>query len=296
MSPEANNLAVLNHASFEASRAYNLEHYDISSALQTTLEIPELLAIFSQKIANTVPHTGYLYQNSEFSMALAQGIVTRHSCSYALKIDGMDLGEIKLMRASRFKPQDLKTLEQLLCCLIYPLRNASLYQRALNQAYTDALTQAWNRSAFNETLHREAKLAERNAVALSLIFLDIDHFKTINDQHGHDCGDQALKSVAKWIRQRIRGGDMLFRYGGEEFVMLLVDTAIQGAQSLAEEIRQDIASRTLAYDMETLKLTASLGVATWLRPEALQHFVNRADNAMYIAKKRGRNQVIAAND
>ncbi len=296
MSNEAVNLAVVNNTSFEASRAYDLQHYDISSALQTTLEFHELLTIFSQKIQPFVPHSGFVYQNTEFDLDISQGIVSRHNCSYMLKIEDMNLGELKFMRSTRFKPQELINLEQLLCCLIYPLRNAGLLKQALNQAYTDPLTGTWNRSAFNDHLQRELRLAERNDWPFSLIFIDIDHFKNINDTYGHACGDQALKSVAKWIKQRIRRSDMLFRYGGEEFVILLSDTDVVGAEILAEKVRQKLDQHTLAHDMAALKLTASFGVAGWRNQESLSQLIDRADNAMYIAKKRGRNQVVVANE
>lgn len=287
-------LAVVSNKTFSASTAVNLHHYDISSALQTTLEFDELIAIFCTKIQATIPHNGVEYTNDEFNMEYKRGIVARHSCSYVLKVEEQQLGELKLMRSQRFSQDELKMLESLLCCLIYPLRNATLFQQALKKAYTDPLTKANNRAAFYDSLQREIKRANRASQNFSLIFVDIDYFKSINDDYGHDCGDLALASVASWMMDSVRGSDAVFRYGGEEFVILLSDTNSEGAAVIAERIRADIESHTLAYGMEVLNITASLGVSTLKGDDTPDSLVKRADEAMYRAKRQGRNRVCLA--
>lgn len=288
-------LAVVSNKSFEASTAVNLHHYDISSALQTTLEFNELISIFSKKIHATLPHTSVEYNNAEFNMDFTRGIVGRHSCSYALKVEDQQLGELKLTRTQRFSKDELKMLESLLCCLIYPLRNATLFHQALQMAYTDPLTKTNNRAAFNDTLLREIKRARRCDQALSLIFVDIDHFKLINDNHGHSCGDLALGSVASWIKDSVRGSDIVFRYGGEEFVILLAGTHLDDAAIIAERMRSDIESHTLAYGMTVLNITASLGVSSLNENDTMESLIKRADSAMYTAKNQGRNRVCLGN-
>ncbi len=284
-------LAVVSNKSFEASTAVNLHHYDISSALQTTLEFNELISIFSKKIQATLPHTSVEYNNAEFDLEFSRGIVSRHTCSYALKVEDQQLGELKLTRSHRFSKEELKMLESLLCCLIYPLRNATLFHQALQMAYTDLLTKTNNRASFNDVLQREIKRARRSEQALSLIFVDIDHFKQINDEHGHACGDLALASVANWIKDSVRGSDIVFRYGGEEFVILLADTQLDGAAVIAERVRNGIESHTLAYGMAVLNITASLGISCLTANDGMDSLIKRADNAMYSAKKQGRNRV-----
>ncbi|PKM13139.1 MAG: GGDEF domain-containing protein [Gammaproteobacteria bacterium HGW-Gammaproteobacteria-3] len=286
-------LAVVNSNTFEATKTVNLHHYDISSALQTTLEFNQLLNIFSNKIQNLLPHSGFIYSNPAFDLEIQNGIVTRNTCSYALKIEDLSLGELKLMRRQKFSAADMSLLETLLCCLIYPLKNATLYKQAINQAFTDPLTQTQNRTAFNDSVEREIYLARRSNKPLGLIFLDIDHFKAINDQFGHECGDIVLTSVAKWIRESIRNSDVVYRYGGEEFVVLLRETDAEGALLLAERIRRHIENHTLAYGMETLKLTASFGVSSLRDNDDIEHLLVRADQAMYRAKNSGRNRVVA---
>ena len=288
------NLAVISNNTFEATKAVNLHNYDISSALQTTLEFNELIAIFCSKIANKIPHSAYVYINKEFDLEVKSGVFTRHSCNYALKVEQQQLGELKLMSNHRFSDADLQLLETLLCCLIYPLKNATLFHQALKMAYTDPLTQSNNRASFNDSIKREISLATRNTKELSLIFFDIDHFKTINDTYGHECGDLALTSSARWIKESLRDSDIVFRYGGEEFVILLSDTDANGAELLAERIRASIEQHTIAYGMDTIKLTASLGVSTLHSDDTAESFVKRADEAMYKAKHNGRNQVVAA--
>jgi len=291
MKEDSANLAIVSNNTFDASKAVNLHHYDISSALQTTLEFNELIKIFSDKIRELIPHNGFVYENDEFNLEISQGIVTKHSCTYALKVEDMPLGNLKIMRRQRFDDEEIKLLESLLCSLIYPLRNATLFNQALKMAYTDPLTKTNNRTAFDDSLKREIKLAHRNSTHLSVIFFDIDHFKAINDTYGHDCGDIALSSAANCIKEAVRGSDIVFRYGGEEFVILLNDTNIDGAKLMAERIRQSIENHTIAYGMETIKLTASLGVSCLKGNDTPDTIIQRADAAMYQAKQNGRNQI-----
>lgn len=289
-----NNLAVITNNTFEATKAVNLHHYDISSALQTTLEFNDLITIFCSKIEKMVPHSAFVYKNAEFNVEIKNGVFAKHSCNYALKVEQQQLGELKLTRNTRFQENELRLLESLLCCLIYPLKNATLYHQALNMAYTDPLTKTNNRASFDSALKREISLAHRGNSDLSVIFLDIDHFKSINDNYGHNCGDYALSSVANWVRDSLRESDLIFRYGGEEFVILLSNTDFKGAKLLAERIRKTIENHTLAYGMDVLKITASLGVSSLCESDCAESFVTRADTAMYQAKNSGRNRVVAA--
>lgn len=294
MTIKSANLAVINNNTFEATKVVNLNHYDISSALQTTLEFTKLIPIFCGKIESMIPHSAFVYTNAEFELEIKSGVFTRHSCTYALKVEDQHLGELKLMRNHRFSDSEIELLETLLCCLIYPLKNATLFHQALKMAYTDPLTQTNNRASFNDSVKREMSLAARHGKNLSIIFLDIDHFKAINDQHGHECGDITLTAVAKWVKESLRSSDAVFRFGGEEFVILLSDTDLAGAKLLAERIRATIESHTIAHDMAAIKVTASLGVSTLHADDTGDTFIKRADEAMYKAKKSGRNRVMPA--
>ena len=291
MKKKSANLAVVSNNTFEASKAVNLHHYDISSALQTTLEFNELIDIFSNQIKILIPHNGFVYENDAFDLNISRGIVTKNSCSYALKVENMQLGSLKIMRRQRFADEEIKLLETLLCSLIYPLKNATLYNQALKMAFTDPLTKTNNRTAFSDSLQREINLSLRSSRDLSLVFFDIDHFKQVNDTYGHECGDMVLASAANCIKESLRGSDIVFRYGGEEFVILLSDTDLAGAKTISERIRLKIENHTIAYGMNTLKLTASLGISTLRKNDTPESLTKRADKAMYLAKENGRNQI-----
>ncbi len=289
------NTAVIGNSIHEASKFVDLNHYDIGTALQTTLEFNKLIAIFSSKIESMIHHSAFVYTNAEFGLEIRSGVFTQHSCTYALKFEGQSLGELKLMRNHRFDDAEFELLETLLCCLIYPLKNATLYHQALKMAYTDPLTQTHNRASFNDAVKREMSLAVRHTRSLSIIVLDLDHFKAINDHHGHKCGDIALTAAAQWIKESLRSSDVVFRIGGEEFAILLSDTDLAGAELLAERIRNAIEFQTLSYDQATIKITASLGTSTLHADDTVDTFIKRAVEAMCKAKKNGRNQVRLAS-
>lgn len=155
----------------------------------------------------------------------------------------------------------------------------------------DALTQLLNRRFLPAILARESEIARTEGKPFALLLIDVDHFKRINDQHGHQAGDRVLQQVAAILQNTVRSGDFVFRYGGEEFLVLLVEMDPQHAQRVAEKIRKRIASETLMIaGGEQLKVTVSIGVAMHDGHPDYQRLVNRADDAMYRAKQSGRNR------
>ena len=164
-------------------------------------------------------------------------------------------------------------------------------------AITDELTGLKNRRYLMERLHAELKQVARTARPLACIMFDLDHFKHINDTYGHETGDRILQEVAAAARRQCRESDVLSRFGGEEFMLVLPDTTLDGAVEMAERLRQAIAScQVTLEDGETLTATASFGV-TWLK-ELQQEMVaaktallKRVDDALYAAKDRGRNRI-----
>jgi diguanylate cyclase len=169
------------------------------------------------------------------------------------------------------------------------LRTLALAER---QAATDGLTGLANNRSFRDVLKRSTALADRAGVPLSALMLDIDHFKKVNDNFGHDRGDQALAAIAAAIAGGIRASDFAARYGGEEFVVLLPDTNLDGALAVAETLRTAIASMPLAA---IGLLTVSVGVATMPDHAADgDTLIRAADGALYLAKERGRNRVEVA--
>ncbi|HEY0892218.1 MAG TPA: GGDEF domain-containing protein, partial [Cellvibrio sp.] len=208
------------------------------------------------------------------------------------------LGEIIFSRSKRFAEAELITLEFLLSSLIYPLRNAIRYQTAMRLALLDPLTLLGNRAALDTALRRELQMAERHQHELSLLMVDVDFFKKINDEYGHHRGDLVLCEIAKGIQSACRGSDITFRYGGEEFVVVLGKTDAERAKIIAERIRQQIAESHIKYNGKTIGTTVSIGIATRHsnEKEHINDLFERADKALYIAKNSGRNCVISSDE
>ena len=163
-------------------------------------------------------------------------------------------------------------------------------------AHTDALTRIYNKGYLLEALDAELKRAKALHTDLSIIFFDLDHFKTINDTFGHDAGDCVLKEIAEFIRgELLRPRDIFARYGGEEFVILLPGGNAQGTAALAERIRAAVDAHVFVYDDKRMPVTCSMGVATLLPGiESASTLLKAADKAGYASKQNGRNRVTIA--
>jgi len=267
---------------------------EITQSLQTTLDPTRLIEIFSAEVGALIVHQGIRYRNEDIELDLKLGRQARHACSYHLNIGDEPLGNLTFRRNQKFTDAEIEALELLLCSLLYPLRNGLLYEDALQLAQKDPLTGICNRAALDEMLQRELSHALRKDTALSLLVLDIDHFKNINDRYGHIVGDCALKAIANMVNTCKRDGDLLFRYGGEEFVVLMRDTDLTGAHLLAERIRTYIADNSCNCSGAELNVTASIGVSELQQHDSPVSMFSRADQALYRAKKSGRNQVCIA--
>jgi diguanylate cyclase (GGDEF)-like protein len=193
------------------------------------------------------------------------------------------------VEARAWSIDDMSLFGSLADHLSVAIENAELHQERERQAVIDGLTGVANRRSFNEMLAREFERAKRYDQPLSLVLIDLDHLKKINDTYGHQAGDEAIKSIGSVLRQSSRSVDLPARYGGEEFCVLLPNTEIDMAEQLAERLRRLINEVSLT-DVGTI--SASIGVATYPHhaddPDIL---LKRADEALYVAKQNGRNQV-----
>ena len=263
----------------------------IAARLQTTLEVDKLIVIFAQEIKSSVAYHSISYQHPEPGLEITLGEVARHTCSYRLVVNAQFLGQVVFTRKRKFTQNESQTLEGLLCSLVYPLRNALLYREAQQAAFRDPLTGINNRSTMSVTLNREVDLARRHDMPLSVMMLDIDRFKSINDNYGHAAGDSVICAVAEAVGSCIRSSDMMFRYGGEEFAIILNNTGPGGAVLLAERIRQAVESVGCAYNDAVIHFTVSVGVAFLDSKDDDELLFKRADDALYQAKAEGRNRV-----
>ena len=268
--------------------------FELVNTLQSTLDLAEQLRIFKCWIEQNIAVEGLHYHQPQHHISIALGVEAKHHSHYRLTTDDENLGEIQFSRGKPFSEEELSQLETALSSLLYPVRNALRYHVAVETALRDPLTGTGNRIALDNALRRECQLAERYAQAVSLLVIDIDHFKNINDSFGHTVGDQVLKQVATAIRTVTRETDMTFRYGGEEFVVVLSKTNIDGANLIAERVRQCIEQQQFKTQSGNTKVTVSLGASTLQQKENIKNLFDRADHALYQAKSLGRNRVVSA--
>lgn len=223
------------------------------------------------------------------------GFRTRSILCSPLISRGRIIGVVEMMNRSRgrFDADDLAMLTTLAEPGAIALENAVLYQKASELSVTDDLTKLFNSRYLNVHLRREIKRSRRYGVPVSLIFLDLDGFKTVNDRFGHLAGSRALFEVGQVISETVREIDVISRYGGDEFTVILPQTGAPGAVIIAERMRQSIEERVFLTQMgHDVRLTASFGVATF--PDhgtTKEDLIQKADQAMYRIKDKNKNGV-----
>jgi diguanylate cyclase (GGDEF)-like protein len=266
--------------------------FRLSSVLQSSLDIEQVLATFFEELRPLAQFSGLVYQHEARQVEINQGKKATHSCGYRITTAQDHLGEITFYRGKRFKESELEFLEDILSTLICPLRNSLQYREALIASLTDPLTGSGNRLSLDNTLLREMELAKRHQSPLSLLVIDVDDFKNINDEFGHKTGDVALQRIAQQLTIVNRLTDLSFRYGGEEFVVLLNKTSLSGATVIGERIRAAIEGTQFKDANKCFKITVSIGAASLKPNDNKDRLFQRADKALYQAKKSGKNIVI----
>ena len=264
----------------------------LTRSLQTTLNLSRLLEIFAAECREVVPFDSLAFANDADGTSLRLGEAGRHTLSYGLVLGTERLGQLTFSRDKRFGVRETERLDVLGSHLLYPLRNALLYRNALLVAARDPLTGAFNRATLEHSLHREVGLARRHDTPFSVVMLDLDHFKTINDRHGHLVGDCVLKEAVRLFQRCVRDSDLLFRFGGEEFAVLLANSDLAGARRLAERMRGAMAAARITCSGHTVSVSVSAGVAQWRDDEPPDGVLRRADAALYDAKEAGRDRVM----
>ena len=265
-----------------------------SNLLLRSLDIGEVLRLFASEMMRDFTLESAIYRHTAFNIKMEFGDNGMHRCEYALAFNGESFGELQFTRNKRFAKRELERLEFSISSLIPALCNALQYLNAMQTATRDALTGVGNRVALEITGEREIAIARRTNQPTTILVLDIDHFKRINDRYGHSAGDRVLVETARRLRENCRESDSVFRFGGEEFVVLLSQTDENGAFAIAERIRNAIATMSTQYAQTGIHVTASIGIACLNRGEGLHAWFDRADRALYLAKQTGRNRVMRA--
>jgi diguanylate cyclase (GGDEF)-like protein len=191
-----------------------------------------------------------------------------------------------------FDDEDVDALVILLRQAETAIENSFLYEEAVRLSLTDGLTGLWNRRNFDLRLESELSRAVRFSEPFAVVFVELDQMKVVNDRHGHQAGDTVLIELARRLSEAVREVDLVARWGGDEFTLLLPKTGLAGALLLAEKIRAAVADAPFRVDTGALDITISVGVAAY--PEhgaAGKDLMAAADAAMYRAKARGRNRV-----
>jgi diguanylate cyclase (GGDEF)-like protein len=248
----------------------------ISAALMATL----LLGVGNVYWAFPALMVAYFMLDTRQATILAGGFA---GCFLAIVWD--ELPAVNLIKIS------LTLVVTVLLAHAFSLTNRRQMEALRRMANVDPLTGAGNRRAQNLKLDAAHAIFRRNSSPASVLIFDIDHFKKINDAYGHITGDQVLVDLCELLRRSTRATESLYRYGGEEFVLVAEQTAVDTAVNLAEKLRARIAHDVFASGIQ---LTVSIGVAELQRGESREAWLGRADAALYRAKGRGRNQVIVA--
>lgn len=243
-------------------------------------------------VQEQIPEKCQIQVNVGFSMASPNEVA-----AYPLMYKEKVLGVMLLGTFGHYPVEELTLVEYLANQIAITLDNALTHEKVERLSITDGLTGLFNRSFLSERLEEEFSKALRYEAPLSILIMDVDFFKRVNDAFGHLVGDNALMTVAQILRQSVRVSDVVCRYGGEEFVVLLPHTNLEKALAVAEKIRLAV-SETSVPGMGEQRLTISIGAAGLpdIRVGSMRELVRKADEALYRAKEGGRNQVVRAKN
>lgn len=258
--------------------------------LVSAREPEELLHRFFHELRTLLPCDAFAYRNDALGLGVRYGIVGRCHAEYRLTLDGQSLGFIGFSRRRKFAEEDLALVEGAIGLLLHPLCNALRLLEARDSARRDPLTGVFNRAAMDETLDRQLAGIGASGDGCSLLILDIDNFKQINDRFGHAVGDDVLQALARVLQSACRGSDPVFRYAGDEFVVAMPQADANGAACMAERLRQAVETHDFGLP-EDASVEISLGTATYRTGDTADTLLQRADRGLYRAKGAGRNRV-----
>lgn len=269
--------------------ASNIAAVQLLMSLQASLDIEQVIKTLYAELQRGISLSGLRFATGgSDELEVRCGRRARCRWVYSLTISGQKLGELTLYRTKSTSDAEERLMESLVGLITLPVRNALKYRAALRAARHCPLTGLMNRAAMEEQVSREIELSSRHRQPMALIVLDVDQFKAINDTHGHQVGDEVLKSVAEALRECARQSDLVFRYAGDEFVIALSHTDLAGAEAVAERILKHTTD-TVIHDQDAeVRYGVSIGIASMSAGDTWASLFDRADRALYGAKRAGR--------
>jgi diguanylate cyclase (GGDEF)-like protein len=260
--------------------------------LQTTLELAQQLQMFSMAVGKILPVTALTLLTAVGEYKAAGSYSGEHEYRSMLVLNEQCLAELVYQSEHPVTPMQQRKLLELEQQWLFPLRNALIVTRLQQLALRDTLTGLGNRRFFDDAIQKALQLTERKQQPLVLILLDLDNFKQVNDNFGHHAGDEVLLAVADAMRSTLRASDNLFRFGGDEFAVLLTAEDAHSAELVAHRLVKAISQHHICVKFG---VSASAGLASHLHDESVKAIFNRADAALYEAKQNGKNVVRTAS-
>jgi diguanylate cyclase len=267
---------------------FNLEK-DRKEVIELRLELARLLKEVINFVSSSVAHNDKVNRNLDQLLSRVDGDITPQQIHQIVD---------EILNETRMAINNGELLsERLNTAMVEVNKLKRELEQTKREAKTDTLTGLANRKAFDDLVNKVTQDADSSGLDVCLLFCDLDNFKDINDHHGHLVGDQVLKVIANALRDSVKGRDLVARYGGEEFSIILLNTSLQNAKTVADNIRQEVASKRIQRKdtQQSLgQITISFGVARYVPSEGVESFMQRADRALYMSKRKGRNCVSEA--
>ncbi len=277
----------------ESGRLDDDSNNEFISRLHEYLDFYQLFNTFINELRATVPCDSIEYENKSTETSLVNGRTGRHHFECTLKYEGLSLGKIRITRDSKLLDHELDIIETMLAGLTLPLRNALRYQQAIQLALRDELTGLRNGNYYHDVVDLEIKRSHRYKNPFSLLMLDLDDFENINVKYGRETGDAILHEVAGRIAEKARSSDVVFRNGGDKFLVFLPNTDNAEARIVAGRIKEFVLARACEYEDKVISFTLSVGVVTVTHGDTADKLIDRVDKAMFHAKILGKDRIYA---
>ncbi len=283
LNAETDKLRKINN-DLEGMVAETIALFDITKDICRTLEEEQVFLTFCKEINKYINVCDCRFLKSGDELAEEQDYVR-----LPLKIDAEEIG---ILAVSGLDLKEIDKFHILAQQFLLGIKRAVLYKKVQELAITDSLTQVFSRRYLLERLKEELERSKKYKHAFSFFMIDIDNFKSYNDRYGHLVGDAVLREIAKTIKENIRQVDLVGRYGGEEFSLILPETDREQSLIAAERIRQAVENKLIKVYDEDLRVAISIGISAFPKDgKSAQTIIERADQALYRAKQTGKNKV-----